>query len=193
MLAAGGIENARLLLASRGQLPRGVGNDTDLVGRGYMSHLAGTFGYICLNQRSKPPFYRWHRDAQGAYCRRRFQLSEAAQLELEVMGVAGFPFRPEYDDAGHGDAVLSFNHLCAAAARGWKNSDGTRRQLGRHLRNFLIAHPAAWAIGAARQAIPASAASPVAVRSAVRFSCTRRAVLPERARTEFGESVRVDR
>lgn len=38
VLAAGGIENARLLLASRGVNPRGVGNDDDLVGRFFMEH-----------------------------------------------------------------------------------------------------------------------------------------------------------
>ena len=32
VLAAGGIENARLLLASRSVAPNGVGNDHDLVG-----------------------------------------------------------------------------------------------------------------------------------------------------------------
>lgn len=38
VLATGGIENARLLLASRGVNPKGVGNDADLVGRYFMEH-----------------------------------------------------------------------------------------------------------------------------------------------------------
>lgn len=37
-LALGGIENARLLLASRGQEPAGVGNQSGLVGRYFMEH-----------------------------------------------------------------------------------------------------------------------------------------------------------
>lgn len=37
-LALGGIENARLLLASRSQDPEGVGNQNDLVGRYFMEH-----------------------------------------------------------------------------------------------------------------------------------------------------------
>lgn len=38
VLAMGGIENARLLLASRSQEPRGVANGSDLVGRCFMEH-----------------------------------------------------------------------------------------------------------------------------------------------------------
>jgi len=46
VLALGGIENARLLLASRAQAPAGVGNGNDLVGRYFTEHihvLAGTY------------------------------------------------------------------------------------------------------------------------------------------------------
>ncbi len=38
VIAAGGIENARLLLVSDGAAPRGVGNDRDQVGRHFMEH-----------------------------------------------------------------------------------------------------------------------------------------------------------
>lgn len=39
VVACGGIENARLLLASRSVRPNGVGNDSDWVGRGFMEHI----------------------------------------------------------------------------------------------------------------------------------------------------------
>lgn len=38
ILAAGGVENARLLLCSNGSSPSGLGNDHDLVGRFFMEH-----------------------------------------------------------------------------------------------------------------------------------------------------------
>ena len=43
VLAAGGIENARLLLASASQCARGLGNNHDVVGRYYMDHPAYYF------------------------------------------------------------------------------------------------------------------------------------------------------
>jgi choline dehydrogenase-like flavoprotein/predicted dehydrogenase len=44
VLACGGIENARLLLASNRVMPRGVGNGNDLVGRYLMDHPRCTLG-----------------------------------------------------------------------------------------------------------------------------------------------------
>src|SRR5208282_5522375 len=41
IIAAGGIETARILLASRDVQANGIGNQYDLVGRYYMCHIAG--------------------------------------------------------------------------------------------------------------------------------------------------------
>lgn len=46
VLAAGGIESPRLLLASRSVMPRGLGNDHDLVGRYFMEHPHARGGRI---------------------------------------------------------------------------------------------------------------------------------------------------
>lgn len=46
VLACGGIENARLLLLSNSVLPRGLGNERDLVGRYFMDHPCGNMGTI---------------------------------------------------------------------------------------------------------------------------------------------------
>lgn len=138
VLAAGGMENPRILLASRSQVTSGVGNDHDMVGRCYMSHLAGTHGRVTLHSRRKPSFYRFYRDARGSYSRRRFRLSDAAQRELQVMNVIGFPCRPESGDPSHGDAVLSLLHLLDPRC------PVPPGQLLPHLRNVVWNHPAAW-------------------------------------------------
>jgi choline dehydrogenase-like flavoprotein len=46
VLATGGIENARLLLASRADRPSGIGNDHDLVGRYFMEHIHASGGEL---------------------------------------------------------------------------------------------------------------------------------------------------
>jgi choline dehydrogenase-like flavoprotein len=50
VLATGGIDNARLLLASRDVAPNGLGNDHDLVGRYFMDHPEGTVGTVTLHE-----------------------------------------------------------------------------------------------------------------------------------------------
>jgi choline dehydrogenase-like flavoprotein len=48
VVAAGGIENARLLLASQSVAPAGIGNQNDLVGRFFMEHLEMPSGVFAL-------------------------------------------------------------------------------------------------------------------------------------------------
>jgi choline dehydrogenase-like flavoprotein len=48
VLAAGGIENARILLASNTQVAAGLGNGNDLVGRYFMDHPRITSGWVHL-------------------------------------------------------------------------------------------------------------------------------------------------
>ena len=50
VLASGGLENARLMLASTNVHPNGVGNQQDLVGRYYMDHPRAVFGRVRLNR-----------------------------------------------------------------------------------------------------------------------------------------------
>ena len=46
VLAAGGIENARILLLSDSVAPAGLGNDRDVVGRYFMDHPSGRIGTV---------------------------------------------------------------------------------------------------------------------------------------------------
>jgi choline dehydrogenase-like flavoprotein len=48
VLAAGGIENARLLLASRRDRVAGIGNEFDMVGRCFMEHLHVPMGHLLI-------------------------------------------------------------------------------------------------------------------------------------------------
>ena len=46
VLAAGAIENARLLLTNDDVMPAGIGNQRDLVGRFFMDHIAFWSGHV---------------------------------------------------------------------------------------------------------------------------------------------------
>jgi choline dehydrogenase-like flavoprotein len=62
ILAVGGIENARLLLASNSVQPAGLGNGSDMVGRYFMEHVTapGDVAVIALADETRIPYYYVH-------------------------------------------------------------------------------------------------------------------------------------
>lgn len=68
VLAVGGIENARLLLAANRVQPTGLGNQHDLVGRFFMEHLETRTGVILLSDPHLTlGFYRQRPVTQGTF------------------------------------------------------------------------------------------------------------------------------
>lgn len=59
ILACGAIQNARMLLASNSQAPRGLGNDHDLVGRYFMEHLEIASSELWLFRPFPTNLYSW--------------------------------------------------------------------------------------------------------------------------------------
>ncbi len=152
ILATGGIENARLLLGARSQVETGIGNQCDMVGRCYMSHIAGTYGFLRLKSANmeKPLFYRLAKDEYGVYSRRRFRLSDQAQGDLDVGNVVGFPLRPDLSDPSHGDAVLSLLYYGEVSSRRNLKDLPSWDMFARHASNCIFNHPMAW-ISAGKQ------------------------------------------
>ncbi len=62
VLAVGGIENARLLLASNSVQAAGLGNGNDLVGRYFMEHVTapGDVAAIAMADETRIPYYYLH-------------------------------------------------------------------------------------------------------------------------------------
>jgi len=134
ILACGGLENPRLLLASRDVQQNGIGNEYDQVGRYYQSHLFGVCGYAELHD-PRRMVYDFERDPVGVYCRRRFWPRSEAQRAWRTGNIIGFFFRGQAGSALHRDAVSSTvflaKTLLRAAARGgggfyrlWKEQSG---------------------------------------------------------------------
>jgi choline dehydrogenase-like flavoprotein len=125
VLACGGLENARLLLAARDVKPAGIGNENDLVGRFYQSHRFGVCGQAVLNEPDNGFIYDFERDAEGVYCRRRFWMTPEAQEQQRVGNVVGFFFRPVAGSSEHRNAMVSLVLLAKTLLGG--ASKGPRR------------------------------------------------------------------
>jgi choline dehydrogenase-like flavoprotein len=87
VLAAGGIENPRILLASRGSRLSGVGNDNDLVGRFFADHLHLKLRTVRLNGRQVPDFYHL-RKTGGAAVRGGMALTQDVRRRDKLLGFA---------------------------------------------------------------------------------------------------------
>lgn len=144
VLAAGGLECARLLLASNGESPAGVGNDHDLVGRFYMTHPVAEVGEVAFLRPERARAGSFLRTVDGVYCRRMLQLTEECQRRLRVRNLAAALWYPDPRDPGHHDGLLSaFALVRAGMARSradWKSA-GVHARYGdivdvpAHLRN----------------------------------------------------------
>lgn len=90
VLCTGGIENARILLASDSVTQRGLGNDNDLVGRYLMDHPRGPVGSFAV-QGSEALMKRLGRyNVRGHLFRGGFRLSPAVQREEGLLNCAAW-------------------------------------------------------------------------------------------------------
>ncbi len=89
VIACCAIQNARLLLASNKQAPKGLGNNNDLVGRHFMEHLEIKSAEIWFPERELMKLYMW--DFGKTKYRAELGISEQKQQELKILnGTASF-------------------------------------------------------------------------------------------------------
>jgi choline dehydrogenase-like flavoprotein len=111
VLAAGGLEVPRLLLASRRVDPRGIGNDHGLVGRYYMCHLSGQIGDLRFHTPADSVWHGYERAWDGTYCRRRIALKAEVQQRLGIGNIALRLHHRRLPDPSHGSGILSAIYL----------------------------------------------------------------------------------
>lgn len=103
VLACGGLENARLLLASTDARPKGLGNDHDLVGRFLMDHPAPVIGTFAPEdaRRVLARFgHYWLDDARGRHVfDAGLALSERVQMERRLPNTAAYLVAEPREDA----------------------------------------------------------------------------------------------
>jgi choline dehydrogenase-like flavoprotein len=110
VLAAGGLENTRLLLAARQDTPNRFGGEHGPLGRYYMGHLYGSSAEMVI----EPALDRgidYFRDPHGYYVRRRFTPSPDLQRRAGLSNVSLWPDYPVIYNPRHRDAILSFAYL----------------------------------------------------------------------------------
>jgi len=93
VLAAGGIENPRLLLLSRRVHRRGLGNDRDLVGRFFAERLSTRTGYIvpaASDLIGRVGLYSVHAAGPGFRVQGALRVPDAAQRERQLLNCAFF-------------------------------------------------------------------------------------------------------
>jgi choline dehydrogenase-like flavoprotein len=112
VLATGGIEVPRLLLASD-LAGSGFGNLGDCLGRFYMCHFENTLGRIVPHK--KPVAFRFERTSDGIYCRRQMRFTPTAQRAHHLRNTVFRLHFPSYADASHGSSVMSAIYLAKSA------------------------------------------------------------------------------
>ena len=111
VLAGGGMESTRLLLASNEIHKKGIGNGHDRLGRYYMTHLGAVVGNLKITSALSPVLFDYERTTEGVYCRRRISISEPAQRAKAMGNVIARLSHPNARNANHGSAVLSMLFL----------------------------------------------------------------------------------
>jgi choline dehydrogenase-like flavoprotein len=111
VLAMGGMEIPRLLLTSNDVHARGIGNANDLVGRFYMSHIAGTVGVLQVNGAGDTVWHGYDVAADGTYCRRRIALRPEVQRKLGLGNAIFRLHHPRITDPAHRTGPLSAIYL----------------------------------------------------------------------------------
>jgi choline dehydrogenase-like flavoprotein len=107
VLATGGLETARLLLASRHAAPSGIGNEHDVVGRYYMCHIAGNVGTLVVRGSPADVRHGYEITPEGIYARRRLGMTPQAQREHGLTNAVARLHFPRITDPRHRNGVLS--------------------------------------------------------------------------------------
>jgi choline dehydrogenase-like flavoprotein len=143
VLATGGLETARLMLASHDVAPAGVGNEHDVVGRYYMCHIAGNVGTLTLAGSAADVRHGYEVTPEGIYCRRRLSIAPEVQRQLGLANAVARLHFPRITDPRHRNGVLSGLFLARRLISyeyAKRLNDGTRSTPGlyaRHLWNVM--------------------------------------------------------
>jgi len=115
VLACGGVETTRLLLAEQQGCPARFGGPEGSLGRYYMGHLSGQVADIEFRNDALDRAFDFFRCTDGAYARRRLVAGATLQRSEGLSNISFWPIMPPMRDFGHRDPVLSLAYLALSA------------------------------------------------------------------------------
>lgn len=107
VLAGGGNQSTRLLLAEQRRKPGLFGGPDGPLGRFYMGHVNGSIADIVFTDKTLHDGLAYHTDAHGSYVRRRLTPSPATQEAAGLANVAFWPVVPAIANPAHRSGPLS--------------------------------------------------------------------------------------
>jgi aryl-alcohol dehydrogenase-like predicted oxidoreductase len=114
VLASGGLETLRLLLATQAQHPNLFGPE---LGAAYMGHISGKIADLQLRDPTSVGQHDFFLE-DGAFARRRFTLARETQLREGVLNTSFWIDNPPFHNAAHRSGVLSAVWLALASPLG---------------------------------------------------------------------------
>lgn len=118
VVACGGLESTRLLLASPGPGGAPIGDHSGHLGRWYMGHVEGTVARVHLSTPPQSTIFGYERDVDGVYVRRRISFTPEAQRRLRLPNIVAWLANPDLPDPSHRNGALSFAYLALASPLG---------------------------------------------------------------------------
>jgi len=137
VLATGGLEVPRLLLASNDVQKNGVGNAHDVVGRYYMCHIAGALGTLTVTKPRSAVAHGYAVTPDGVYARRRFAVTPETQRQLRIGNFIARLHFARITDPAHRSGILSGLYL-AKAFISYEYSKRLHGDEQRTLKNWLL-------------------------------------------------------
>jgi choline dehydrogenase-like flavoprotein len=153
VLACGGLETTRLMLAARINQPRLFGGAAGMLGRTYMGHFEGRIADVVFTPALPDDAFDFFIDASGRYARRRLTIGAETQQRCGLLNMAAWPDNPVLNAPAHESAILSLAYLSLATPGlgHFLEPEAIRRkylehgvqEVGRHLGNILGGLPEA--------------------------------------------------
>ncbi len=111
IIAAGGLESARLLLYSNRKNEYTAGDFGRALGRFYQGHISGKIANVVFSGDARQTIYQFEKDQDGVYFRRRLTFPARVLSQHRLLNFAAWLDNPPIFSPEHGNGVLSAAYL----------------------------------------------------------------------------------